>query len=169
MDKIEDGNDDIDINKLAFIGSNQEEFNFNTYKVPLNFLSTIYNGEISLKEAEFKQRDFFKKINDLEFSYKSKIEKKKSQVLIHANELLECRDEIIKAFKDDIFLFEHLKKLDDAAYNHVLKNLNEFTEEIKSIEEKINLCLKIFLDFHHQLLMQKCLLILKIKINIKNV
>ena len=59
MDEIEDCNDDIDINKLAFIGGNQEKFNFNTYKVPLNFLSAIYNGEISLKEAEFKQRDFF--------------------------------------------------------------------------------------------------------------
>ena len=115
--------------------------------MPLNFLSAIYNGEISLKEAEFKQRDFFLKIKDLEFGYKSKTEKKKekSQVFIHANELLECRDEIIKAFKDGIFLSEHLKKSDDAAYNHVLKNVNEFTEEIKSMEEKINLSL--FEDF----------------------
>ena len=45
--------------------------------MPLNFLSDIYNGKISLKEVEFEQRDFFKKIDDLQFGYKSKYEKKK--------------------------------------------------------------------------------------------
>ena len=28
------------------------KFNFNIFKMPLNFLSAIYNGEITLKEAE---------------------------------------------------------------------------------------------------------------------
>ena len=42
---------------------------------------------------------------------KNKEEKKeKSQVLMQANDLLESRNKIIKAFKDDIFLSEHLKK-----------------------------------------------------------
>ena len=41
MDEIEDENDDIDIHKLAFIGSNKEKFNFNTFRMPLNFLSAI--------------------------------------------------------------------------------------------------------------------------------
>ena len=59
MYEIEEENDDIDICKLDFIGSDREKFNFNTFRMPLNFLSAIYNGEISLKEAEFKQRDFF--------------------------------------------------------------------------------------------------------------
>ena len=36
---------------------------------------------------------------------------------------------------------EHLKKSDDAAYNYVLKDVNEFIDEIKSIEEKNNLSL----------------------------
>ena len=61
MDEIEDNDDDIDINKLAFIGSDREKFNFNTFNMPLNFLSDIYNGKLSLKEAEFKQRDLEKK------------------------------------------------------------------------------------------------------------
>ena len=45
MDQIEDDDDD-DINdgKLFFIGSNQEKINFNTSRMPLNFLSTISNG-----------------------------------------------------------------------------------------------------------------------------
>ena len=65
MDEIEEVNSDIDIHKLLFIGSNKEKFNFNTFRIPLNFLSDIYNGKISLKEAEFKQRDLEIKIKDL--------------------------------------------------------------------------------------------------------
>ena len=61
IDEIEDENDEIDIHKLAFIGSNKEKFNFNTFRMPLNFLSTIYNGKISLKETEISQRNFDKK------------------------------------------------------------------------------------------------------------
>ena len=33
---------------------------------------------------------------------------------------------------------EHFKKLDDAANNYMLKNVNKFIKEIKSMEEKIN-------------------------------
>ena len=61
IDEIEDENDEIDIHKLAFIGSNKEKFNFNTFRMPLNFLSAIYNGKISLKETEICQRNFDKK------------------------------------------------------------------------------------------------------------
>ena len=59
--------------------------------------------------------------------------------------MLESRNKIIKAFKDDIFPSEHLQKSDDDAYNYMLQNVNEFIEEIKSMEEKINLSL--FEDF----------------------
>ena len=61
MDGIKDNDDDFDINKFAFIGSDREKFNFSTFDMPLNFLSNIYNGEISLKEAEFEQRNLEKK------------------------------------------------------------------------------------------------------------
>ena len=44
MDEIEDVNKDINIKNLAFIGGNKEELNFNKFKMPLNFLSSIYNG-----------------------------------------------------------------------------------------------------------------------------
>ena len=46
IDEIKDGDDDINIYKLVFIGSNKKKFNFNTFRMPLNFLSAIYNGEI---------------------------------------------------------------------------------------------------------------------------
>ena len=60
MGEIKDAIDDIDDGKLI-IGSNKEKFNFSTFNKPLNFISAIYNGEISLKEAEIKQRDLDKR------------------------------------------------------------------------------------------------------------
>ena len=54
--------------------------NFNTFRMPLNFISDIYNGKISLKEAEFFQRKLEKKIEDLQFSYKPKNEKEKEEI-----------------------------------------------------------------------------------------
>ena len=58
---------------------------------------------------------------------------------MEANDLLEYRDKIIEAFRDGTFLSEHLKSTDGAAYNYVLKDVNNFIQEIKSMEEKINL------------------------------
>ena len=82
MDKIEDDDhddDDIDINKIPFVGSDRETFNFNTFRMPLNFLSAIYNGEISLKEAEFTQRGLEKKYKIYNFTIYQNIKKKKKK------------------------------------------------------------------------------------------
>ena len=86
MDEIEDDDDDIDIIKLAFVGSDREKFNFNTFRMSLIFLSGIYNGEISLKEAEFKQRDLEKETENLLFYYipKKKRRKRKNRRSIEA-------------------------------------------------------------------------------------
>ena len=113
MDEIEEVNSVIDIHKPLFIGTNKEKFNFNTSRMPLNFLSDIYNGKISLKEAEFKQRDLEIEIRNLQFGYESKDKKEKeekSQVLMQENDLLEYRDKIVDAFKDGIFLSKIKKK-----------------------------------------------------------
>ena len=48
MNEITDADDDIDDSKLLFIRSNKEKFNYNTFNKPLNFISAIYNGKISL-------------------------------------------------------------------------------------------------------------------------
>ena len=53
MGEIKDAIDDIDDGKLI-IGSNKEKFNFSTFNKPLNFILAISNGEVSLKETEFK-------------------------------------------------------------------------------------------------------------------
>ena len=60
MDEMKDTDDETDKYKFVFIGNNREKFNFNTSRMPLNFLSDISNGEISLKEAEVTQRDLEK-------------------------------------------------------------------------------------------------------------
>ena len=60
---------------------------------------------------------------------------------MQANDLLEYRNKIIHSFKDGIFLSEYLKTLDNAAYDYVLKDVKRFIQEIKSMEEKINLSL----------------------------
>ena len=141
MDEIEEAKDGIDYNKLLFIGSNREKFNVNTCKIPLNFLSAIHNGNISLKEAKFKQRDIEKKIEDLR-CYRNNAEEEKEEtngVLMQANDLLEYINKTIDVFKDGTFLSEHLKKIDDAAYDYVLKDVNSFIKKIESISEKINL------------------------------
>ena len=64
---------------------------------------------------------------------------------MQANGMLEYRNKIIKAFKDGTFLSEHLKKSDDAAHNYVLKDVKDFIQEIKLMEEKINL--RLFEEF----------------------
>ena len=104
-----------------------EKFNFNTFRMSLNFLQNIYNGKISLKQAEFKQKDLEKEIEEL--------------VLTHANSLLESRNKIINGFKNGTLLSKYLKKSDDAVYDFTLKVVNKFIEEIKLMGEKINLSL----------------------------
>ena len=56
---------------------------------------------------------------------------------MQANDLLEYRNKIIDAFKNGIFLSEYLKKSD----NYVLKDVKNFIQEIKLMEDKINLSL----------------------------
>ena len=80
MDEIEDANSDIDYNKLFYIDSNKEKFNFNIFSMPLNFLSDIFNGKITLKKAEINNRNLNKKIEELKYNYKPKNEKEKKQM-----------------------------------------------------------------------------------------
>ena len=71
----QNADDDINNNKLLFVGSNKEKYNFNIFSMPLNFLLDIFNGKITLKKAEINQRDLNKKIEELKFNYKPKNEK----------------------------------------------------------------------------------------------
>ena len=79
MDEIEGANDDIDYNKLLFIRSSKEKFNFNIFSMPLNLLLDIFNGKITLTKTEINQRDLNEKIEELKYNYKPKTKKKKKK------------------------------------------------------------------------------------------
>ena len=81
---------------------------------------------------------------------------------MQANNLFEFKDKIVDAFKDGTFSSKNLIKSDAAAYDYVLNDVNDFIQEIKSIEQKINLGL--FEDFFELLLADYA----KTLINIKN-
>ena len=173
MDEIDDANDDTYYNKLLFIGSNKEKFDFNIFSTPLNFLLDIFNGKITLKKAEINQRDLNKKIEELKYNYKPKNEKEKeeiNEVLMHANDMLEYQDKIVEVFRDGTFSSEHLKESDDAAYDYILEDVNNLFRKLNRWQKKNNLNLfeDFFLNHHHQLIMQKCLLILRTQMKTKN-
>ena len=50
--------------------------------------------------------------------------------------MLEYGDEIIDAFRDGTFSSEHLQKSEDAAYDQVLEDVNNFIQKIESKAEK---------------------------------
>ena len=138
MDEIEEADNDIDDYKLLFTDRNKGKFNINIFRKPLNFLSAIYNNQISLKEAEIKQRKSREKIYELKYEYKPKyIEKEEiNDILMNVNDMLEYRDKIIEAFRNCTFFSEHLKKSDDVAYDYVLEDVNNFIHKIELMAKK---------------------------------
>ena len=60
----------------------RKKFNYNTFNKPLNFISAIYNGKISLKEAEFKERNLeYKKQKIYNLTINQKMKKKKKKYI----------------------------------------------------------------------------------------
>ena len=130
--------------------------------MPISFLSVIYNGEITFKKAEISQRKIEKKIEELKFGYRPENAGEKEEInkaLIQVNDLLEYRNKIIDSFKNSTFSSEHLKKSDDATHGYVLEGVEKFLQT--------QVCSMSFLNYH-RLIMQKCLLILKIQMKAKN-
>ena len=74
--------------------------------MPLNFLTSIYNGQITLKETEFLKKDLYDETNELK-PKNVKEEEEIYGVLIQANDVFEYRDKIIEAFRDETTLSEH--------------------------------------------------------------
>ena len=126
IDEIEEANDDIDYNKLLFVGSNSEELKFNTFGTLLSFLLAIFNSKITLKRQNLRKEIKKKKIQDLRGCRINAEEEEKEiidGVLMQANGLFEYRDKVFDAFKDGTFLSEHLEKSHAAACDYVLKDV----------------------------------------------
>ena len=106
IDIIEDADNDIDNNKLPFIGSNKEKINFNIFSMPLNLLLDFFNGKITLTKTEINEWDLNEKIEELQYNYKPKNEKEKeeiNEVLMYPNDMLDYGNKIIEAFWDGTF------------------------------------------------------------------
>ena len=58
MIELEDAEDDLDKEKLMFVGSNGEKFNFNPFKTLPDFLSNTYHGKITFKKSRNASRKF---------------------------------------------------------------------------------------------------------------
>ena len=84
------------------------------------------------------------KIKRIEFdSQPNNVKEKKEEtnsVLMHAKELLEYSDKIIKAFEKGIFLFEQEKKIKNTG-DFVVEEVSSFIQKIKSKLKNINLSL----------------------------
>ena len=106
IDIMEDADDDIDNNKLPFIGSNKEKINFNIFSMPLNLLLDFFNGKITLTKTEINEWDLNEKIEELQYNYKPKNKKEKeeiNEVLMYPNDMLDYGNKIIEAFWDGTF------------------------------------------------------------------
>ena len=81
--------------------------------MPVSFLSAVYNGEISLKEAEISQRKMEEKIEELRGYRPENAERDEiSGVLMQAIDMfLEYRKKIIEAFRDGTFFVWTFKKI----------------------------------------------------------
>ena len=103
MDEIEDVNKDINIYKLVFIGSNRGKLCFNIFRMILNFLSSIYNGQVALGRIYSKR--FIDEINELKYNYKPKNVKEEeiNEVLMQANNMLEYRDKLLRHLEMVLF------------------------------------------------------------------
>ena len=77
---------------------------------------------------------------------------------MHASDMLEYGNKIIEVFRNGTSLSEYLKESDNATYDYMLKDVNNFIQKSESIAEKINTSLQI---------MQKSLLMSWIEVKTK--
>ena len=80
--KIEEMSNEIDYDDLDYvILSKDMEYNFSIEKDPISLLKAIKEGEISLKEARDRQRNYLYYLNIIRKGYKNSVQKKPYQIL----------------------------------------------------------------------------------------
>ena len=96
--KIEEMNNEIDYYDLDYVAlSSDMEYNFSVEKDPISLLNTIKEGEISLKEAKSRQKDYLYHLNIIRKGYKNPVQKKTlSNIENHFN----ARESAIKFIED---------------------------------------------------------------------
>ena len=98
LNKIEEINNKIDYEDLDYvILSKDMEYNFSIEKDPISLLKAIKDGEISLKEARDRQRNYKHYLNIIRKGYKNSVQKKTlSNIENHFN----AREKAIEFIED---------------------------------------------------------------------
>ena len=77
LNKMEEMNNKIDYDDLDYvILSKDMEYNFSIEKDPISLLKAIKDGEISLKEARDRQKNYLQYLNIIRKGHKNSIQKK---------------------------------------------------------------------------------------------
>ena len=99
LNEIKKEENDIDPEKLVCTKSDENLFNFNTFKSSLKFASVIYNGKrIITKKDQYKM---LKQLKDLEGYNPKNLDKinSRKETLINGEELYNNKDNVIHAFE----------------------------------------------------------------------
>ena len=82
LNKIEELNNKIDYDDLGYVVLSRDmEYNFSIEKDPISLLKAIKDGEISLKEARDKQKNYLQYLNIIRKGHKNSVQKKPYQIL----------------------------------------------------------------------------------------
>ena len=82
LNKIEKMNNEIDYDDLDYVVLSKDmEYNFSIEKDPISLLKAIKEGEISLKEARDRQRNYLHYLNTIRGGHKNSVQKKPYQIL----------------------------------------------------------------------------------------
>ena len=98
LNKIEEMNNEIDYDDLDYVVLSKDmDYNFSIEKDPINLLKVIKEGEISLKEARDRQRNYLHYLHIIRKGYKNSVQKKTlSNIENHFN----AREKAIKFIED---------------------------------------------------------------------
>ena len=76
LNKIEELNNKIDYDDLDYVVFSKDmEYNFSIEKDPISLLKAIKDGEISLKEARDRQKNYLQYLNIIRKGYKNSVKK----------------------------------------------------------------------------------------------
>ena len=96
--------------KLVCVKTNETIFNSNPFKYSLDFAPNIYHKDkTSLNYGKKSQYKMFSVLNDLKMYNAKHLDKKKKseeEALINEEKLYNNRNNVIKAFENEVFLFK---------------------------------------------------------------
>ena len=109
LDEIEEMNNEIDYDDLDYVILKKNmEYNFSIEKDPISLLNDIKNGEISLKEAKSRQKNYLHYLNIIRKGNKNSVQK---TILSNIENHFNARESAIKFIEDYGSMIIEAKKL----------------------------------------------------------